>query len=227
MPENLGTGDLKALWDRGVFGFQVLPAALRCRRVPAPGRQPTARGHDRDRLLRRPHHRARGRRRGDRRRGGPRRGPCGGIDETFDSFLASAPASAEAAAVATVIRTAEATGCAPHLRLSDSGSIEQIAAAQERGVRISAETCPHLSLFSEEIQNGATQYKVLSRQPIRTAGNRERRGRGSSTASSAPSSPTLPLHRRTEALRRGGGGRGVRQRKQRAHRLRRPGHEGQ
>ncbi|MGO1950784.1 MAG: amidohydrolase family protein, partial [Mycobacteriaceae bacterium] len=71
-----------------------------------------------------------------------------------------------------------ATGCRAHiLHLSDSGSIDLIAAARERGVRITAETCPHyLALFSEEIQNGATQYKCCP--PVRTAGNRERLWKG-------------------------------------------------
>ena len=177
VPENLGTGDLKALWDRGVFGFKcfLLHSGVDEFRPLDANQLHEAmteiasfdgliivHAEDAEEIA----------------AGEARVGAAGGIDETFDSFLASRPASAEAAAVATVIRTAEATGCRAHiLHLSDSGSIEQIAAAQERGVRISAETCPHyLSLFSEEIQNGATQYKCCP--PIRTAGNRERLWKG-------------------------------------------------
>ena len=177
VPENLGTGDLKALWDRGVFGFKCFLlhsgvdefAPLSTEQL----HQAMTEIAEFDGLLivhaedgeiideATSHVDA-----------------AGGVDETFDSFLASRPSASEAKAIATVIAAAEETGCRAHiLHLSDSGSIDQIAAAQERGVRITAETCPHyLSLFSEEIQNGATQYKCCP--PFRTAGNRERLWKG-------------------------------------------------
>lgn len=177
VPENIGTGDLRALWDRGVFGFKCFLlhsgvdefAPLDADQLHAAMTEIAAfdglvivHAEDADEIA----------------AGESRVAAAGGIDETFDSFLTSRPSSAEATAIATVIRTAEATGCRAHiLHLSDSGSLEQIAAARERGVRITAETCPHyLSLFSEEIQNGATQYKCCP--PVRTAGNRERLWKG-------------------------------------------------
>ncbi|AWT25145.1 Allantoinase [Corynebacterium provencense] len=177
VPENIGTGDLRALWDRGVFGFKCfllysgvdefqpldkdqLRAAMR--EIAEFDGLLIVHAEDGEIID----------------EATEKVGAAGGVDETFDSFLASRPSSSEAAAIATVIAAAEETGCRAHiLHLSDSGSIDQIAAAQERGVRISAETCPHyLSLFSEEIQNGATQYKCCP--PIRTAGNRERLWKG-------------------------------------------------
>ncbi|MGO2783338.1 MAG: allantoinase AllB [Corynebacterium variabile] len=177
VPENLGTGDLKALWDRGVFGFKCFLlhsgvdefAPLSTEQLHQAMTEIAefdglliVHAEDGDIIDEATSH----------------VDAAGGVDETFDSFLASRPSASEAKAIATVIAAAEETGCRAHiLHLSDSGSIDQIAAAQERGVRITAETCPHyLSLFSEEIQNGATQYKCCP--PIRTAGNRERLWKG-------------------------------------------------
>ncbi|MGP9622082.1 MULTISPECIES: allantoinase AllB [unclassified Corynebacterium] len=177
VPENIGTGELRALWDRGVFGFKCFllhsgvdefqplsPAQLHQAMTEIAGFDGLLIVHaeDADEIA----------------AGEAKVDAAGGIDETFDSFLASRPSSAEAKAIATVIEAAEATGCRAHiLHLSDSGSIDQIAAARDRGVRITAETCPHyLALFSEEIQNGATQYKCCP--PVRTAGNRERLWKG-------------------------------------------------
>jgi allantoinase len=177
VPENLGTGQLRALWDRGVFGFKCFllesgvdefqPLTVdqlhqAMTEIAAFDGLLIVHAEDGDLID----------------EATARMAAAGGIDETFDSFLASRPSSSEAKAISTVIAAAEQTGCRAHiLHLSDSGSIEQIAAARERGVRITAETCPHyLALFSEEIQNGATQYKCCP--PVRTAGNRERLWKG-------------------------------------------------
>ena len=177
VPENLGTGDLKALWDRGVFGFKCFLLHSGVDEFPPLSTEQLhqamteiaafdglliVHAEDADEIA----------------AGEAQTDAAGGIDETYDSFLASRPASAEATAIATVIAASEKTGCRAHiLHLSDSGSIDQIAAAREQGVRITAETCPHyLALFSEEIQNGATQFKCCP--PVRTAGNRERLWKG-------------------------------------------------
>ncbi len=61
----------------------------------------------------------------------------------------------------------------PHpARVELPTSLPRIARAQEAGVRITAETCPHYLTFSaEEIPDGATQYKCCP--PIREAANRD------------------------------------------------------
>lgn len=82
-------------------------------------------------------------------------------------FEASRPPISERAAVHAVIEAAEATGARAHVvHLSDAGSLPLIRAAKARGVRITAETCPHyLTLASEDIPPGATEFKCCP--PIR------------------------------------------------------------
>lgn len=177
VPENLGTGDLKALWDAGVFGFKCFLlhsgvdefAPLNKKQLHAAMEEIAefdglliVHAEDADAI----------------EAGEAAVNADGGIDETYETFLASRPADAEAKAIASVIESSEATGCRAHiLHLSESNSLAQIQEAKARGVRITAETCPHyLSLFAEEIQNGATQFKCCP--PIRTAGNREQLWKG-------------------------------------------------
>lgn len=174
VPENLGTGELRALWETGgVFGFkcfllhsgvdefaplnpQQLEQAME--EIAEFDGQLIVHAEDAELI----------------EQGEAAQMQAGGITEVYATFEASRPNAAEFKAIAQVIDAAEKTGCRAHiLHLSDSGSLEQIRQAQQRGVRITAETCPHyLSLFSEEIQDGATQFKCCP--PIRTAGNRER-----------------------------------------------------
>jgi allantoinase len=93
--------------------------------------------------------------------------------ETYEGFLHSRPRGAENLAVAQVIELARWTGCRVHiLHVSSSDVLAMLASAKRDGVRITAETCPHyLTFSSEEIPDGATQYKCCP--PIREAGNRE------------------------------------------------------
>jgi len=93
--------------------------------------------------------------------------------ETYEDFLHSRPRGAENLAVAQVIELSRWTGCRVHiLHVSSSDVLAMIASAKRDGVRITAETCPHyLTFSSEEIPDGATQYKCCP--PIREAGNRE------------------------------------------------------
>ena len=174
VPENLGTGDLRELWDDGrVFGFKCFllhsgvdefQPLTQEQLVQAMQEIAEFDGliivHAEDAEVIRQSEEAQQAR--------------GGITEVYASFEASRLPEAEHKAVKTVIDAAERTGCRAHiLHLSDSGSLELLRDAQRRGVRITAETCPHyLSLLSEEIQNGATQYKCCP--PIRSAANRER-----------------------------------------------------
>lgn len=174
VPENLGTGKLRALWESGrVFGFKCFllhsgvdefQPLTQEQLVQAMQEIAEFDGliivHAEDAEV--------------IRQAEKKQQAQGGITEVYASFEASRPPEAEWNAVKTVIDAAERTGCRAHiLHLSDSGSLDLLRDAQRRGVRITAETCPHyLSLLSEEIQNGATHHKCCP--PIRSAANRER-----------------------------------------------------
>jgi allantoinase len=92
----------------------------------------------------------------------------------YADFLASRPRGAEGAAIALVAQLGQETGCRVHiLHLSDSGSIPMIRHWRERGMKISAETCPHyLTVTAEEIAAGQTRFKCCP--PIREADNQRR-----------------------------------------------------
>ncbi|MBY8858199.1 allantoinase AllB [Nocardia sp. CA2R105] len=89
----------------------------------------------------------------------------------YADFLASRPAEAETRAIATVIDLAERYDARVHvLHLAAAGALPMLSAARSRGVRITAETCPHyLSLCAEEIPDGATEFKCCP--PIRDRAN--------------------------------------------------------
>lgn len=91
----------------------------------------------------------------------------------YDDFLASRPRRAEDLAISQVIEAARRTGCRVHvLHLSSADALPMIAAARADGVRLSVETCPHyLSLSSEDVPDGATQFKCCP--PIREEANRD------------------------------------------------------
>jgi len=93
----------------------------------------------------------------------------------YQDFLDSRPDGAEVEAIAELADLAELAGGARiHvLHLSAAAALETVAAAKRRGVKLTAETCPHyLTLAAEAIPNGATEFKCCP--PIREAGNRDR-----------------------------------------------------
>ncbi|HEY2551982.1 MAG TPA: allantoinase AllB [Streptosporangiaceae bacterium] len=96
---------------------------------------------------------------------------AGGRD--YAGFLRSRPDAAETEAIARLLTLAGQAGCRVHvLHLSSAQAVPLIAAARERGVAVTAETCPHyLSLAAEDIPAGATQFKCCP--PIRGRDNRE------------------------------------------------------
>ncbi|SDP13202.1 allantoinase [Actinopolyspora xinjiangensis] len=98
--------------------------------------------------------------------------------ENYRDFLASRPRGAENMAIAQVLELARRTGARVHiLHLSSSDALPMIASARADGVRVTVETCPHyLSFVSEEIPDGATQFKCCP--PVREAANRELLWRG-------------------------------------------------
>lgn len=91
----------------------------------------------------------------------------------YATWLASRPCKAENEAVALLLRLAEEFQARVHIvHLSSSDSVAQLRKARERGIAVSVETCPHyLTFASEEIADGATQFKCAP--PIRERENRE------------------------------------------------------
>ena len=85
----------------------------------------------------------------------------------YATYLASRPAAAEHEAVALVIELAEVTGAHVHIvHVSSARTARMVTSARTRGVRITAETCPHYLWFDAEgIPDGATECKCAP--PIR------------------------------------------------------------
>jgi allantoinase len=96
-----------------------------------------------------------------------------GDPRSYATYIASRPDRAETEAVALVIRLAEEFKARVHIvHLSSADSLPLITAARRRGVRITAETCPHYLVFSaEEIADGATDLKCAP--PIRDSTTRD------------------------------------------------------
>ncbi|MFZ1333214.1 MAG: allantoinase AllB [Flavobacteriales bacterium] len=92
---------------------------------------------------------------------------------SYANYLASRPAKWETDAVALMIRLSEEFDAHVHIvHVSSAEALPLIRDAKKRGLRITAETCPHYLLFcSEEIPDGATQYKCAP--PIRERANNE------------------------------------------------------
>jgi allantoinase len=91
----------------------------------------------------------------------------------YQGFLRSRPPAAEQRAIGTLLDLAARTGARVHvLHLSSAAALPALTAARRRGVRVTAETCPHyLSFAASEIPDGATQFKCCP--PIRDAANRD------------------------------------------------------
>jgi allantoinase len=91
----------------------------------------------------------------------------------YSTFLASRPDSAEVNAIALLIRLAEEFQTPIHIvHLSSAQALPLLAAARERGVPVTVETCAQYLWFAAEgIPDGATEFKCTP--PIRGAVNRE------------------------------------------------------
>lgn len=106
-------------------------------------------------------------------------GPVGGVGATqvsprsYAAYLASRPAHWETDAIALMIRLSEEFGVHIHIvHVSAAEALPLIRDAKKRGLRITAETCPHYLVFcAEEIPDGATEYKCAP--PIRERANNE------------------------------------------------------
>jgi allantoinase len=91
----------------------------------------------------------------------------------YATYLASRPDAAEVEAIALLIRLAEEFNARVHIvHLASAQALPLLAAARERGIPITVETCvQYLWFAAEEIPDRATQYKCAP--PIRNAANRE------------------------------------------------------
>jgi allantoinase len=106
-------------------------------------------------------------------------GPMRTTDKTdYEGFLGSRPHEAEDEAIALMIRLSREFGTRVHIvHLSSADALPLLRAAQDEGVKITAETCPHyLHLAAETIPAGATEFKCCP--PIRENENRERLWQG-------------------------------------------------
>ena len=91
----------------------------------------------------------------------------------YSTYLASRPDAAEVDAIALLIGLAEEFRTPIHIvHLSSAKALPLLAAARDRGVPVTVETCAHYLWFaSEDIPDGATEFKCAP--PIRDARNRE------------------------------------------------------
>ena len=92
----------------------------------------------------------------------------------YQTFLNSRPRAAENEAVKLMIRLSREFGTRVHIvHLSSADAVPLLRDAQEDGVAIGAETCPHyLHFVAEEIPWRGTEFKCCP--PIRERENRER-----------------------------------------------------
>ena len=95
------------------------------------------------------------------------------VRRSYAAYLASRPPEAEREAVELVTRLAEEIGARVHIvHLSSGETVPMIRAARRRGVRLTAETCPHyLALDAGCVTDGATEFKCAP--PIRSAADRD------------------------------------------------------
>ena len=101
-------------------------------------------------------------------------GPMRTTDRTdYEGFLESRPRAAEDEAIELMIRLSREFDTRVHIvHLSSSDALPLLRRAQDEGVKITAETCPHyLHFAAETIPAQATEFKCCP--PIRERDNRE------------------------------------------------------
>ncbi|HUP00018.1 MAG TPA: allantoinase AllB [Gemmatimonadota bacterium] len=96
-----------------------------------------------------------------------------GAGRGYSDYLASRPPAAEEQAVADLIERSERFRAAVHVvHVSAAGTLPLVAGAKERGIPVTAETCPHyLTFLAEEI--GDTETLLKCAPPIRQRTHRE------------------------------------------------------
>jgi len=98
---------------------------------------------------------------------------AGTSSSSYADYLASRPIEAEHAAIELLVGLMHRSPTPVHIvHLSSATSLDIIAAAKQRGLPITVETCPHyLTFAAEEIPDGATEYKCAP--PIRSRSERD------------------------------------------------------
>src|ERR1043166_7167780 len=101
------------------------------------------------------------------------RKPAVNSAQDYSTFLSSRPRQAENDAIDLMIRLSREFGTRIHIvHLSSADAIPAIRKAQDEGVKITAETCPHYLHFeAETVPAGATEFKCCP--PIRERDNRQ------------------------------------------------------
>jgi allantoinase len=93
--------------------------------------------------------------------------PTDGDPRAYATWLHSRPAAAEVVAIDRLTTIAGEVGARVHIvHVASAQALGAVSAARARGVRVTAETCPHyLHFAAEEIGDGRTEYKCAP--PIR------------------------------------------------------------
>lgn len=93
--------------------------------------------------------------------------------KSYQAFLDSRPKSIEDKAISMMIRLCEEFDTKIHIvHLSSADSLENIKTAKQKGLKFTAETCPHYLFFnSENIEDGDTKFKCCP--PIREQSNND------------------------------------------------------
>lgn len=86
-----------------------------------------------------------------------------------DAFITAHPQAAEAMAVAWMAVLAEATGARVHIvHMTSAWALDFLRLAKRRGVRMTAETCPHYLLFDESTAREHGRWAKIA-PPLRPA----------------------------------------------------------
>jgi allantoinase len=92
---------------------------------------------------------------------------------SWRDYLDSRPVEAELRAIGVALELAGESGCDLHIvHVSCPEGIDLIWAARDRGVRVTAETCPHFLLFTDE-SVGRIGASAKCAPPLRDAARRE------------------------------------------------------
>ena len=91
----------------------------------------------------------------------------------YAGFAESRPPEAEVVAIEAVVAAARATGCRMHVvHLAAAAALPVVRAAQDAGVPVTAETCPHyLTLTASDAPDGDAAFKCCP--PLRDDDNRD------------------------------------------------------
>ncbi len=132
--------------------------------------------------------------------------------KTYISFLESRPQEWEVQAIKKLLDLCRETRCPVHIvHLSAAAALPMIQAAKDEGLPLTVETCPHyLTIASEDIPDGATQYKCCP--PIRERVNQDKLWKALEsglidmvTTDHSPCTPNLKLPERGDFLEAWGG----------------------